>query len=145
MYADELYDIITDCKRRCRDITLEEPKLVFTDYGEEIDHLESLIDEYNNLGDEEGKKQKKGRQMVVSIGTAKYPKSAYFLNSAKTISAMPWSVQNATVRKAIELLESLAAETGKKDLGWVKVMAPLMIFGAVAICMVWIVIGGGGV
>lgn len=140
MYQDELYEIITDCKRMCRDVALENPKVIFTDYTTELDELEGMIADI----EENGEKSRKSKPKVISVGTAKYPKSAYFLNTAETIHSMPWSVQNATIRKAIELITALAKEQSKGDFGWVKVVAPLMIFGAVAICMVWIVIGNGG-
>lgn len=145
MYADELYDIIVDCKRRCRDIILSEADVIFTDYHSELEELKELL---AAEGPEGGKKHSlrnlKKRPKAILVGTAKYPRSAYFIDSAAALDAMPWTHQSSVVRKGIELMEALAKVTGVKDYGWVKVMAPLLVFAAVAVCMMWIVIGNGG-
>lgn len=144
---EALYDVIMDCKRMCRDVVISRSDVIFTDYKTELEEIKELLAADAVEEEEESKKGlriKKDKPKAILVGTAKYPRSAYFIDSAAALDAMPWMNQSSVVRKGIELMEALAKQTGVKDLGWVKIMAPLLIFAAVAICMVWIVIGNGG-
>lgn len=148
--AEVLYDVILDCKRKCRDVAISGADVIFTDYHSELEELRELLAASEKEDEEEsGKKRlrlrKKRQPKAILVGTAKYPRSAYFIDSAAALDAMPWTNQSSVVRKGIELMETLAKVTGTKDYGWVKVMAPLLVFAAVAVCMMWIVIGNGGV
>lgn len=143
---EALYDIIMDCRRMCRDVTISQSDVIFTDYKSELEEIKELLAADAAEEEETGKRlrARKNKPKAILVGTAKYPRSAYFIDTAAALDAMPWTNQSSVVRKGIELMETLAKTTGTKDLGWVKVMAPLLIFAAVAVCMMWIVIGNGG-
>ena len=158
MYPEELYDIIIDCKHICRDLALTDTKVVFTDYRTEIDELQELIEAYNKLDHDAaedaaekgkrkllGKRKKKNTPKIIPVGTAKYPPTAYYISTPGCVDAIPYANQSTDVRKALEYAETLAAITNKKGMGdWLKIMGPVMIFGAVAIAIVYIVVGSGG-
>lgn len=158
MYPEDLFDVITDCKHICRDLALADPKVIFTDYQPEIDELKRLIAEYNELSSKEVEEEEKGKihrlipkrkkktgPKVIPVGTAKYPPTAYYISTPGCLDAVPYTNQSTDVRKSLEYAETLAMITNRKGMSdWLKIMGPVMIFGAVAIAIVYIVVGSGG-
>lgn len=82
--------------------------------------------------------------IIRKMGTAKYPPQMYYWNHAYSYEVMPYSHDTVIIKKIIDRMHALYAKMSKTTFRDIMPYGVLMVLGAVAIAIVYIVVSSGG-
>lgn len=147
---NDMLSAILDCKTICTNLALV-PHFNIVDGSPASDFMQETEEIVRD--DHDPKKGLRGiiwnifrpskKIIVKKIGTAKYPPQMYYWNHAYSYEVMPYSHDTVIIKKIIDRMHALYAKMSKTTFKDIMPYGVLMILGAVAIAIVYIVISSG--
>lgn len=148
---DALIAAILDCKSICTSLTII-PRGEIVNGNSASDFMQESEEIIRD--DPEPKKGLRGiirnlfhpakKIIIRKIGTAKYPPQMYYWNHAYAYEVMPYSHDTVIIKKIIDRMHALYAKMSKTTFRDIMPYGVLMVLGAVAIAIVYIVVSSGG-
>ena len=147
---DKLYKAIIDCQDLCTNLVLVPYERMLDEDREWMAPDDEVV---MNTPEPKTRKEKihaffhpPRTQIIRKIGTAKYPPHLYYFSTSYSYKVMPFTHTTAQINEGRSRLEVYYQKLAKSD-GFMKYILPMgafVVMCAVAVAVVYIIVGSGG-